>query len=81
MTPWTKVWLREMGLTGHEAFIPCELCRGQAVVDIHHINGRIGPLRTDINNLIGVCRQCHARCHAGIITKEQQHEAVQRRTR
>lgn len=42
-------------------FIPCEVCRRQAV-DIHHIHARgMGgsKLRDYIENLQALCRECH----------------------
>jgi hypothetical protein len=27
--------------------------------DVHHMKGRIGPLLTDVNYFLSVCRQCH----------------------
>jgi len=78
MQPWTKAWLKVMGLTGDE-YIPCEVCGARAVVDIHHINGRIGKLRTDPQNLLGLCRTCHAACHSGAISREFQMKIVERR--
>jgi 5-methylcytosine-specific restriction endonuclease McrA len=42
-------------------FIPCEVCRDQAV-DIHHIECRgMGGTKEpeNINNLMAVCRKCH----------------------
>jgi len=79
MQAWTKVWLREMGLTGHE-YIPCEIpmC-GRPVVDIHHIRGRIGLLRTDIKNLVGLCREHHCLAHANVIKKEDLDKIVESR--
>jgi len=49
----------------------CEIC-GRPIADVHHINGRLGDLRTDPYNLVGVCRSCHKQCHhiGGSIDKE-----------
>lgn len=79
----TKVWLKGKGLTGHEAFIPCEICRGaRAVVDIHHIIPRgIGGARDKdfFENLVGCCRSCHAACESGAISREFQQQIVKER--
>ena len=79
MQPHTKAWLKERGLTGHEGYIPCEICGNDGVVDVHHIRGRIGALRTDPENLLGLCRSCHAACHSGAISREFQTKVAQRR--
>ena len=48
---------------GFEEFNPCEVC-GARAVDIHHIECRgMGgsKVKDDINNLMGLCRECHIR--------------------
>ncbi len=74
-----KVWLDIHHLSGHEAYIPCEICNGRPVVDIHHIRGRIGKLRNDPDNLLGLCRDCHTACHSGAISREFQDKIIARR--
>ena len=54
-------------------FIPCFVC-GKQSVDIHHIEpkgmgGRKSADRYD--NLIPLCRSCHEKAHANIISKEE----------
>ena len=34
------------------------ICTHQST-DVHHMKGRIGPLLTDVNYFLSVCRQCH----------------------
>jgi 5-methylcytosine-specific restriction endonuclease McrA len=54
----------------------CEFC-SEPAVDIHHITakGMGGNPKADcIENLIGLCRDCHDKAHAGLITKEELYE-------
>jgi 5-methylcytosine-specific restriction endonuclease McrA len=56
----TQIYLQGMGYKKTD-FIPCEVCGSQAV-DIHHINARgMGGSNTAdvIENLMGLCRNCH----------------------
>jgi len=56
----TKLYLRYFGFDESD-FIPCEICRDQAV-DIHHIECRgMGGTKQpeSIDNLMAVCRTCH----------------------
>lgn len=56
----TKIYLDYFGYTGQE-FIACEVC-GRRAVDVHHIDcrGMGGSKEKDkIENLMGVCRECH----------------------
>lgn len=41
----------------------CEVCNVRAT-EVHHKAGRLGPLLTELSNLLSVCRECHARIHA-----------------
>ena len=41
-----------------EDFIPCEMC-GSRAVDIHHLEKRNKTKNDFIENLIGLCRDCH----------------------
>jgi HNH endonuclease len=57
----TKIYLMEMGFDKSD-FIPCEIC-GAKAVDIHHIKARgMGgdPKKDHIDNLVALCRRCHA---------------------
>ena len=67
MKPHTKVYLKHFGYTVAD-YIPCELCC-QKSVDIHHINGR-GKGKDEISNLMALCRECHCKAHAHLISKE-----------
>ena len=69
MQPHTKSYLKDRGLTGHEGYIPCEVC-DRPGVDVHHVNGRIGSNRTDPSGLILLCRKCHEAAHSHAISKE-----------
>ena len=67
-----RVYLDAHDFTGFE-FIACWICQGQAV-DVHHIDAKgMGGNKDadDIENLVALCRDCHSKAHAGLITKEQ----------
>ena len=53
-----KVYLNHFDL-GEQDVILCEVCQRRAV-DVHHIDGR-GPGKDVIENLVGLCRDCHIR--------------------
>lgn len=56
----TKVYTDFFGY-GQDSWIPCEIC-GKTAVDIHHIDARgMGGRDSadEIENLMGVCRECH----------------------
>jgi hypothetical protein len=56
----TQIYLQGMGYKKTD-FIPCEVCGSQAV-DIHHIEARgMGgsKIKDTIENLMGLCRNCH----------------------
>ena len=45
-----------------DEFIPCEVC-GKQAVDIHHIVYKSAMGSDNIENLIGLCRDCHQQSH------------------
>lgn len=47
---------------GIDDFVPCEGC-GKMSADVHHLDGR-GPGKDVIENLMGLCRDCHTDAHA-----------------
>ena len=51
-----EVWERGNGM--------CEFCHMAAMTDVHHIAGRGGPDPHRLDNLIGLCAECHRRAHA-----------------
>jgi 5-methylcytosine-specific restriction endonuclease McrA len=56
----TQIYLQGMGYKTTD-FVPCEVCEAQAV-DVHHIEARGmgGNKKADvIENLMGLCRECH----------------------
>ncbi len=60
-----KIYLDYYGY-GEQDVIICECC-GRKAVDIHHIKrrGLGGSKRCDnIENLIGLCRDCHDKAHS-----------------
>jgi hypothetical protein len=67
MTPHAKVYFNHFDYVVQEE-VMCECCTRPAV-DIHHINGRIGPEANTIKNLIALCRKCHDLAHAEKISK------------
>jgi len=76
MTPHVKTYLNYFQYTISD-FIICEVpnCGSQAV-DIHHIipRSKFGSKKKakqdNIENLIALCRDCHNKAHANILTKE-----------
>ena len=64
----TSVYMRYFGYQIAEDAI-CEVCFNRCV-DIHHVFGR-GKGKDVIENLIGLCRQCHIDAHNEKITKDQ----------
>ena len=56
----TKIYMDYFGY-GEQDFICCEVC-GKKSQDIHHIHGR-GKGKDVIENLIGLCRDCHDKAH------------------
>ncbi len=64
MKKYIKTYLSHFGY-GPDDFMPCEMCNTKAV-DVHHVEPKgMGGNKTrdNIENLIGVCRKCHERCH------------------
>jgi 5-methylcytosine-specific restriction endonuclease McrA len=52
-----QVWERANGI--------CEFCHMAALGEIHHLAGRGGPGDPHrLDNLIGLCGECHRRAHA-----------------
>jgi 5-methylcytosine-specific restriction endonuclease McrA len=67
-----KIFFEKSGYDANE-FIPCASC-GSVAVDIHHLEpkGMGGRKSVDTyDNLIQLCRSCHEKAHANILTKEQ----------
>lgn len=57
--------------------MPCEMGCGRRLQDIHHISARgMGGdpqgKKDTIENLMGLCRECHRECEAEKVTKEAQ---------
>ena len=42
----------------------CEYCLSAPMTDVHHIAGRGGPDPHRLNNLVGLCAECHRWTHA-----------------
>lgn len=81
----TKVYLEHFGYSGYE-FIPCEVC-GNKAVDIHHImprskfGSKTKHIQDAIENLIGLCRECHDKAHNETFSKDYLKEIHQAFTR
>ena len=58
----TKVYMNFFG-HGEQDFIPCEMC-GSRAVDIHHIEKRNKTKNDFIENLVGLCRDCHIKAES-----------------
>jgi len=56
-----KNYLKAYGL-GEQDVILCEKCKGVAV-DIHHIQYKSQGGADNVDNLIALCRKCHADIH------------------
>jgi 5-methylcytosine-specific restriction endonuclease McrA len=67
-----KVYFKYFGYVS-QSEIACEVCGKQPANDIHHIHGR-GKGKNFIENLCALCRDCHNKCHAEIIKKDQMQE-------
>jgi NAD-dependent dihydropyrimidine dehydrogenase PreA subunit len=66
-----KVYFKYFGYVCQEQ-VMCEVC-GCPAKDLHHIKGR-GKGKNIIENLCALCRDCHNKCHAEIIKKDQMQE-------
>jgi 5-methylcytosine-specific restriction endonuclease McrA len=70
----TLIYLKHFGYCEQDRIL-CEVCKKLAV-DIHHVipRSKFGKktkhLQDDISNLIALCRECHEKAHAKIISKE-----------
>ena len=64
----TKVYMDYFGYKIPEDSF-CEVCQ-RPTTDIHHINGR-GKGKDVIENLIGLCRNCHIVAHSHGLTKAE----------
>lgn len=58
-----KVYKEFFDLSAEE-IIPCEHCHKEQAVDVHHLKFRSEGGGDEIENLIGLCRECHNLCHA-----------------
>ena len=48
---------------GEQDCILCEACE-RVACDVHHVVYRSHGGSDDINNLVGLCRECHDKAHA-----------------
>ena len=72
-----KIYCDYFGI-GEQDFPLCEWCCHNRAVDVHHIEprGRGGknPKVDVIENLMGLCRECHQLAEAKLISKEKLQE-------
>lgn len=63
MKNYIKTYMTYFGYSPSE-WMPCEIC-GAGMVDVHHLEPKsIAKAKVNlIDNLIGVCRDCHNECH------------------
>jgi len=70
----TKIYLDYFDYGYHQdEFIPCELCKSKCT-DVHHLDPRrMGGSKTKdyIENLIGLCRNCHDKCERNTELNEE----------
>lgn len=69
----TKIYCDYFGI-GEQDYVSCEWCGCRRAVDIHHIEPkkRGGSKDKDyIENLMGLCRECHIEAEAKRISKEE----------
>lgn len=60
MQGYKKTYLKHFNY-GDQSYIPCENCGGPCA-DVHHLDGR-GKGKDVIENLMGLCRECHNLAH------------------
>ena len=51
-----QVWERNLGI--------CEHCQTRPMSEVHHVAGRGGPDPHRLDNLKGLCRNCHEWAHS-----------------
>jgi len=61
MASYKKKYLKCFGY-GEQDFIPCENCSSRSV-DVHHLKFRSLGGTDVIDNLMGLCRECHDKAH------------------
>lgn len=67
----TKIYMNHFRY-GEQDYVPCEWCGGRSV-DVHHLDGR-GPGMDVIENLMGLCRDCHDEVHASPVFNKKMKE-------
>ena len=80
MKKYVKVYLDYFGYCEQD-FIPCEKC-GCRAVDVHHVNKRSAGGKDEIDNLIGLCRECHDKAELKTkpyITEEELKQIIKER--
>jgi HNH endonuclease len=55
--------------TGYHDYIDCEVDQKE-VIDVHHIIFKSQGGKDNIENLIGLCRECHDKAHDGTLKQD-----------
>lgn len=75
----TKIYCDHFDIINPEEYHPCEWCESRAIVDINHIiprgMGGKNPRVDRIENLVGMCRECHINFEKKYISKKDLREA------
>lgn len=77
MQKYTKNYIESLSLTVGDYF-PCEGCPA-STVDVHHITPRGLGGSHEPENLVGLCRDCHDKADASILTRDYLYAKVRKR--
>lgn len=55
---------------GSDDFYPCEVCSSRAT-DVHHIKYKSRGGKDKIENLMGLCRNCHTQAHQELLKENE----------
>lgn len=71
----TKIFIDYWNISHQDEYLPCEYCNIRAVVDVHHLMPRgMGGKNAKVDrieNLMGLCRECHNKAEAKQISREE----------
>lgn len=71
MKPYVKIYMNHFGYDISD-YIPCEVPNcGKQCVDVHHLIARSRGGKDTIDNLMGLCRECHHEVHFGTKLKNE----------
>lgn len=67
----TQIYMNHFGYDISD-YIPCEVPNcGKQCVDVHHLIARSRGGKDTIDNLMGLCRECHHEVHFGTKLKNE----------